>query len=224
MIDKVDGQAEKIHEIKVVNDINSEKGKLKVGKPGRKAAFANSAPHLIASIRGAEKGHGTKRRKDKDAKYAPALLRGVNVLAIIFNVFGGMFTETEKEFKFMSKRKGEGLSEEERAQSTWASEAYTSFFGQKISIAINTQVARQVLDARRIGSRARPGPGKHSSGGDDAQHGAGHDHDDDDDAQHDAAEQERDDDFDLDSDLDSDLDEMETDAEEADATYPSHVP
>ena len=124
----------------------------------------------------------------------------------------------------MSKRKGEGLSEEERAQSTWASEAYTSFFGQKISIAINTQVARQVLDARRIGSRARPGPGAHSSGGDDAQHGAGHDHDDDDDAQHDAAEQERDDDFDLDSDLDSDLDEMETDAEEADATHPSHVP
>ena len=53
----------------------------------------------------------------------------------------------------MAKKKGGALGEAEQAQSTWACSNYRSFFGQRISIAVNTYTAREILDAILHGPR-----------------------------------------------------------------------
>ena len=70
--------------------------------------------------------------------------RGIQVLVIIFNVYGGMYSEAAKEFDFMAKKKGKGLGEAESALSNWASSSFRSFYGQRLSIAINTYVAKEI--------------------------------------------------------------------------------
>jgi hypothetical protein len=142
----------------VVNDIHSEQGRMKVAAPGRKAAFANSAPSLLASSRGKTK-QGRGRGEPKPAKYHAAMSRGIQVLMIIFNVYGGMYSEAAKEFDFMAKKKGKGLGEAENAQSNWASSSYRSYYGQRLSIAINTYVVKEIEHAV-LYPKTRLGAGK----------------------------------------------------------------
>jgi len=144
----------KVHEIKVVNDVHSKHGGLHVKKPGTKCAWGNSAPELVKGIRGSRKGK-KNGSVGKPPKYHNALANGYCVIAVIFNVLGGMHEEADAEFEHMAWSKGGELGEDEKASSSWASRSYKSYYGQRMSMAINMVASKQVLDAVSFGPKAR---------------------------------------------------------------------
>ena len=122
---------------------------VKIG--GTRAAFANTVPELVYAIRGHEAGDG---RGAKVAQYHAAIQRNMSVLAIVFELLGGFSPEALKEFRYMARQKGEKLSADEETQTSWAARNYTAFHAQRISIAIQTYAAKEVLDAARLARAA----------------------------------------------------------------------
>ena len=85
------------------------------------------------------------------AKYQVALDDGHEVVPLIHEVWGGAAPEA---VAFL-RRLADSKVGPDRATATWATSSFRSYWGQRLSLALQTGVAREILDAANDASAYR---------------------------------------------------------------------
>ena len=141
-------------EIKVYNSMVAAMNKLMCG--ATRAFGATEAPlrseilGACAADGGASDGrcykNGPRRGMPREAKYQQALDRGHTVVPLITEVWGGFAADAMAFLRKLSRKRDDRLDIEEHS-TTWATTSYSSYYGQRLSIAVTSGVAIEIWRA-----------------------------------------------------------------------------
>ena len=125
-----------IYEQKVVCPVST--GQAGTADAGARAGFGNTADHWRGIING---------------DYAYALSRGHSVHAIIHETFGGFEPEAVALLYELGRRHGSRLGVDESA-APWCARSFRSLHALKISVAIHTAAASEILETAQADAAA----------------------------------------------------------------------
>lgn len=138
-----------LFELKVYNPLVENQTKL---RRGAAYAFGATEAYLRSEILGARatasstsRSQGTTRDgQPRTAKYQEALDAGHDVIPLIHEVFGGVAPEACSYLRRLAALRPGALTAESLT-ATWSTTSFCSYWGQRISLVLTSQVAQQIL-------------------------------------------------------------------------------
>ena len=158
-------------EVKVYNSIVAAPSEL---MRGATRAFGATEAHLRSEILGARAAdggaslprcymRGPRAGMPREAKYEQALSRGHTVVPLIAEVWGGFAADAMTFLRRLSRSRGDRLDVEEHS-ATWATRSFSSYYGQRLSIAATSGVAIEIWRAAAHSHVRRPRRGEAGRG------------------------------------------------------------